>query len=196
MKDIVNVINLPKRTDRLRSFEIQASEQGFEYKVFDGIIDLPMVMRGISDAHKRVVRYAISKGLKRVVIAEDDIIFTSTGAYDYFLSQIPESYDLFFCGYYEGKVDENNRLVKSELANEILSGLTLYVVHERFYYDFLNVYSFDNLDKQIGLLADKYEFYVCDPFVAFQANGFSDNRKRERNYDKYMKGRKLYGVNS
>lgn len=196
MKDIVHVINLPKRTDRLRQFEIQASEQEFQYKVFDGVIDLAHVARGISMAHKRVIMYAKTKGMKRVVIAEDDCRFTGFGAYDYFLSQMPDSYDIFLSSFYEGKLDGNNRLVKSELSNELLSGLTMYCVHERFYNTFLNVYSLDHLDKMIGKVADKYEFYVCNPFTTFQENGYSDNKKKECNYDHYMKGRKLYGVNS
>lgn len=196
MKDIVHVINLPKRTDRLRQFEIQATEQNFEYQVWDGIIDLAATFRGISNSHKQIVKYAKMKGLKRIVIAEDDCVFTGIGAYDYFLNQIPESYDLFFASYYEGKVDCFNRLVKADKASELLSGLTLYVINERFYYDFLNIYSLDHLDKQIGKLADKYEFYVCPEFCAVQSNGYSDNKKKECNYDHYMKGRKLFGVNS
>lgn len=194
--DVINVINLPKRTDRLRNFEIQATEQGFQYKVWNGIIDLACVFRGISSAHKRIIMGAKSRGLKRCFVAEDDCRFTSIGAWNYFLSQIPESYDMFFASFYEGKVDENNRLVKGNSSFELLSGMTLYVVNERFYDVFLNVNSLAHIDKELGMLVDKYEFYVAPEFCAIQENGYSDNKKKECNYDHYMKGRKLYGVNS
>lgn len=196
MIDYINVISLPKRTDRLRKFEIQATEQGFDYKVWDGIIDLACVFRGISAAHRRIIMYAKTKGLKRCFVAEDDCRFTALGAWDYFISQMPESADIYFASFYEGKVDGDNRLIKGNSHNELLSGMTLYVVYERFYDVFLNINPLSHIDKSIGILADKYEFYVCNPFVAIQENGFSDNKKKECNYDKYMIGRKLFGVNS
>jgi hypothetical protein len=192
LPDIINVINLPKRTDRLRQFEIQASEQGFNYKILDGIIDPIIVFRGISASHKRIVMDAKTKRMKRCIVAEDDIKFTSFGAFDYFLSQVPDSMDIFFGSVYEGKINENGRLIKGEAANEILSGMTLYIVDERFYDVFLNINPMNHIDKALGLLADKYEFYVCNPFVAIQANGYSDNKKKECNYDKLLKNRVLY----
>jgi hypothetical protein len=192
LPDIINVINLPKRTDRLRQFEIQASEQGFNYKIWDGIIDPIIVFRGISASHKRIVMDAKTKRMKRCIVAEDDIKFTSFGAFDYFLSQVPDSMDIFFGSVYEGKINENGRLIKGEAANEILSGMTLYIVDERFYDVFLNINPMNHIDKALGLLADKYEFYVCNPFVAIQANGYSDNKKKECNYDKLLKNRVLY----
>lgn len=196
MIDYINVISLPKRTDRLRKFEIQATEQGFDYKVWDGIIDPLCVFRGINMAHKRIVMYAKTKKLNNICIAEDDCRFTSLGAWDYFLSQMPAKADMYFASFYEGKVDENNKLIKGNSHNELLSGMTLYVVYERFYDVFLNINLLSHIDKSIGELSDKYEFYVCNPFVAIQENGYSDNKKKECNYDKYMIGRKLFGVNS
>lgn len=196
MIDIVNVINLPKRTDRMSKFEIQASEQNMPFKRWDGIIDLACVFRGISAAHRRIIMYAKTKGLSKCFVAEDDCIFTGFGAWDYFISQMPKEADMYFASFYEGKVDGNNRLIKGNSHDELLSGMTLYVVYERFYDVFLNINPMDHIDKSLGLLADKYEFYVCNPFVAIQSNGWSDNKKKECNYDKYMIGRKLFGVNS
>lgn len=195
-REIVHVINLPARTERLRNFEIQATEQKFEYKVWDGIIDLAATFRGISNAHKKIIMYAKTRGLRQICIAEDDCRFTNVGAWDYFIKNIPLKYDIYFASVYEGKIDENNRIVKGNSHNELLSGMTLYVVNERFYDVFLNINPMDHIDKSLGLLCDKYEFYVCNPFVAIQENGYSDNKKKVCNYDKYMTGRKLFGVNS
>lgn len=195
MSDIVNVINLPRRTERLKSFIRQSDEQGFDYRVWEGIIDLAATFRGISHAHRNIIINAKQMGLERCCVCEDDILFTAPNSWQYFLDNIPDSYDMYFASIYEGKIDENNRLVKGVGANELLSGLTLYVVHSRFYDVFINIYDLDHRDKQIGMLADKYEFYVCPEFCAIQSNGYSDQKKKDCTYDHLLVGRKLFGVN-
>lgn len=196
MNEIVNVINLPKRTQRLESFKCQAAQQGFNYNLCEGVIDLAATFRGISHAHRNIVIDAKMKNLNSVTICEDDVLFTCDKSWQYFLDNEPVSYDLYFSSFYQGKVDENNRLIKGDNAFEILSGLTLYSVHSRFYDVFININDMDHRDKVLGTMADKYEFYVCPEFCAIQSNGYSDNKKEECNYDRYMIGRKLFGVNS
>lgn len=191
MDEIVNVINLPKRIERLESFKEQAKEQGFKYQVWEGVIDLAAVFRGICNAHKNIIRYAKATKQKMVFIAEDDCVFLGAGAWDFYLSQMPEEFDLYLTMIYEGKIDENNRVVKDPLS---FSGLTCYCVHESFYDVFLSINDMDHIDKKIGSLADKYKFYVCPQFVAKQLNGYSDQKKRDCKYDHYLKGRKLFGA--
>lgn len=192
-KIVVNVINLPRREERLESFKHQAHEQGFKYQVWEGIIDLAATFRGISNAHKNIVRYAKATKQKMVFIAEDDCVFLGTGAWEYYLSQIPDEFHLYLTMIYEGKIGEDNRLVKDAFT---FSGLTCYCVHESFYDVFLGITDMDHIDKRIGQLADKYNFYVCPQFVAKQLNGYSDQKKKDCKYDHYLKGRKLFGVNS
>lgn len=189
-KIVVNVINLPRRIERLESFKQQANEQGFKYQVWEGIIDLAAVFRGISNAHKNIVRYAKATNQKRVFIAEDDCVFLEAGAWDYYLSKMPEDFSLYLTMIYEGKIDENNRIVKDPYS---FSGLTCYCVDESFYDVFLGVNDMDHIDKSLGALADKYNFYVCDQFVAKQLNGWSDQKKKDCQYDHYLKGRILFG---
>jgi hypothetical protein len=43
-------------------------------------------------------------------------------------------------------------------------------------------------------LRNKGKFIVCNPFIAIQHNGFSDNVKRFYNHEKYLQGRNLYGI--
>lgn len=196
MNTHLNILHLPKRTDRLENLMKELEEQEItDYTIIEGI-ENSLVFRDISNSHKKIIRLAKQQKISNCIVAEDDIKFTSKGAWEYFLSQIPKSYDIFFASLYEGKVDDNNRLLASEKQKDMLSGLTLYSISERFYDTFLNISDMNHLDKNIGVLADKYEFYVCPEFCAIQMNGFSDNKKTHCNYDHYMKGRKLFGVNS
>lgn len=196
MNTHLNILHLPKRTDRLENLMKELEEQEItDYTIIEGIENF-LVFRDISNSHKKIIRLAKQQKISNCIVAEDDIKFTSKGAWKYFLSQIPKSYDIFFASLYEGKVDDNNRLLASEKQKDMLSGLTLYSISERFYDTFLNISDMNHLDKNIGVLADKYEFYVCPEFCAIQMNGYSDNKKIHCNYDHYMKGRKLFGVSS
>lgn len=188
MSEIVNVINLEKRTDRMDSFKRQSEEQGFEFKRWQGIEDA-IVFRGISASHKAIVKHAKATKQRICCIAEDDCIFLGKGSWDYFLSQMPEDFSLYLSMVYEGEIDGSNRLKKSA---KTFSGLTCYFLHESFYDIFLNMNPMAHLDRELGKYADKYKYIVCDKFVCKQSNGYSDQKKRYCYYDRYLKGRKMY----
>lgn len=185
------ILHLEKREDRkvnlLRELEIQRIN---DYIIMPGFVDHAAVFRGINLAHKSIVRLAKENGLKSVTIAEDDICFLGKGAWQYYLDNMPEDFDMYLGMVYEGKIGEDNRLLTDPFT---FSGLTLYTVHERFYEKFLSVKQMDHIDKSLGALAGEYKFYVCDKFVCKQLNGYSDQKKKDCKYDHYLKGRKLFG---
>ncbi|MEO7048916.1 MAG: hypothetical protein ABI091_26675 [Ferruginibacter sp.] len=186
----MNVINLPERNDRLESFKEQAEIQGFNFRVWQGKIDLVAVFRAISDAHKQIVIDAKINGLNHVCIAEDDIKFNCKGAWNYYLENIPKEFDLYLGMVYEGKI-ENNKLVNNPYT---FSGLSLYTVSSRFYDRFLSMNSMAHLDKELGKFAGRYDYYVVPEFVCYQMDGYSDQKKKDCKYDHLLKGRKLFGV--
>jgi hypothetical protein len=71
------------------------------------------------------------------------------------------------------------------------SGLTFYMISERFYDIFLSIPEHDNLDRS---LRNKGEFVVCNPFTVIQYDGFSDNAKKYCSYGDCLRGRTLFGV--
>lgn len=198
----LNVIHLPNdpllphREKRELSFKKQFSEQGItDYKVWDGIIDKQLPFRGICRAFKRIIAHAKMMGLKQVIIAEDDILFTGIGAWDYFINNIPNDYSIFLGGIYNlngqgGTLDKDNRVI------DFYCGNTLMVVNENFYDLFINLREFNHCDREISKYAHTHKIIVCDPFVVRQANGYSDQKRRECNYDDMLIGRRLFGVNS
>ena len=182
-KNIVNVINLPHRPERLSSFHNQSKEQNFEYKVWEGVIDIP-VQKGISHSHKNIIRYAKENNLEYVIISEDDCLFTDVGSYDYFIKNIPDKFDLYLASVSWGTIYQNN-IVK------LFSGLTLYICHNKFYNKFLLSDEEQHLDMQMYKLGGTY--IVCNPFIAIQSEGFSDNRSKVVEYNKrYFKGCKHF----
>lgn len=171
--------------DRLVTLQKELKVQGIadtDYELWDGVIHETIPFKGISQAHKRIVRDAALKKLPKVCIAEDDIRFCDKGAWQYFLDNEPEDYDLYLASVYTGHIDEKNE-------TKDFSGLTLYMVSQKFYPTFLALNELNHIDRS---LFKKGKFVVCNPFAAIQYNGLSDNKKRVMNYDSYMNGRIFY----
>lgn len=185
---IVNVISLKHRTDRWNHFLQEADTQQMAYRRWEGIIDNNMPCVGISKSYKRIIQDAKDNGYKACCVAEDDICFSAPGSYDYFLSQVPNDYDLFLGSIYSGHIKEDGTV-------ENFSGFTLTVFHSRFYDKVLSTSENNHIDRQMFLHKGLYK--VCDPFVCYQLDGFSDNVGRKTDYfKKHMKGRKFFGANS
>ena len=179
----VNIIHLPERTDRMELLEKELHEQNiFDYRIWDGIVDPIITNRGISQAHKQIVKNAKDNGLSEILIAEDDLKFTAKGAFEFFLHNRPKEFDIYLAGIYFGELNADN-IVRD------FSGLTFYIINQRFFDTFLSISEHDNLDRS---LRNKGEFIVCNPFAVIQYNGFSDNVKQYCNYDSYLIGRKLF----
>ena len=181
----INVIHLPERTDRFRQMIKEFNTQEADYRIWNGIIDPMFPFKGICQAHKQIVRSAQRMGLKRVCIAEDDILFTDKNSYKYFLSQIPEDYDIFFGMIYEGRTEDG--VIKGYWC-----GMTMYVVHERFYDRFLAIKEHDNIDRRLSIQEPTAKFIVCEPMVCYQSDGWSDNKKEDATYWHLLKGKELY----
>lgn len=157
-----------------------------DYKIWDGIYNEKYPFIGVCQSHKQIVRDAKEKGLKQVVICEDDIKFTDKGALKYFLDNIPESFDLYFGMSYSHHDYAGNKM------NSFFDGMTLYMVHERFYDTFLSLNEFNHIDRELSNLVLKYEFFVCKPYVCEQYDGYSFTAKKERNYGYRLQGKSLF----
>jgi hypothetical protein len=182
LNELLNIIHLSRRTDRKNSFEQQLAMQNISnFRIWEGIEDPLIPWRGISMAHKQIVRHAQVIGQERVLIAEDDIIFTDKGAFDYFMANVPPVFDLYLGSIYEGKIDNSLTVA--------FTGLTLYIISNRFYNTFLNVPEHVHLDRGLAGIG---QFFVCVPFTAVQSDGYSDNLKKYCSLQPYMKGMPMF----
>jgi len=179
----IHCIHDKKRADRFDLLQKEITTQGLTVRYWPAIKDpLNRSFVGISQAHKQIVRWAATEGLPEVCIMEDDCYFFAPGAWDYYLSQKPEDFDLYLGGVFHGLNEDNT-------ATDYC-GNTLYIVHSRFYATFLDTNELNHLDRA---LAGKGRYVVCDPMVVSQHGGFSDNKLRHDSYERYLVGKRLFG---
>lgn len=183
----LNIIHLEKRYDRLVLLEEQLEAQLiYDYRLWEGEIVRKSRKTGICRSHKRIVQWAKDTGEKQVIIAEDDIRFFAPGAWLYYLEKIPTDFDIFFGMIYIGTFDKTMRITS------VISGMTLYCVHERFYDKFLSLPDNSHVDRDISRDYQKYKFYVCDPMVCEQNGTFSDNILMKTDYSSLLNGYRLF----
>jgi hypothetical protein len=189
----LNVLHLPERIDREELFRMEFTKQGvYDFKVWDGIRN-HISFVGISAAHKRIVRDAMTRGLKKCLICEDDIKFTCGTSFKYFLDKEPDDYDIYLGGIYMGTINEDNTV-------DDFSGLTLYMIHERYYQAFLDTPMLNHIDRaqseqdpdNPGRRRPRGRFIVCDPFVVTQWTTFSDCQNAMIDHSHWLSGRRLY----
>lgn len=179
----LHIIHLKERKDRGQLLHKQLIEQNIRnYKIWEGILDKENPKRGIAKAHKQIIKWASNQNLPSVLIAEDDIKFTAIGAFDYFTKNEPNDFDLYLGGITYGKINTDNSV------NDF-AGTHLYKINQKFYNTFLSLPEEKDIDRS---LAHKGKFIVCNPFVAIQQNGFSDNQKKYQDYEMYLQNRQLF----
>jgi hypothetical protein len=179
----INVIHNPRREDRKRTLDEVVAEHGVKLKYWPAVIHPHKVYVGIARAHKNIVINAMIKKLPMVCIAEDDFYFPAAGAWEHFLNTIPDDFDLYLGSIYQGLIDPDG-------TTQDFCGLTLYIIHERFYQTFLDVSEDGHIDCN---LRGKGKYVVSNPFIALQHNGWSDNKMRQTNYARNLRNRKIYG---
>ena len=172
------------RTERYESILEQVAFANIQdYEIWQGLFDKNSVVRSINLSHRQIIEYAKLKGDKIICIAEDDIVFTHPNSYNYFLENIPQSFDIYLGGIYVGDILSNNT-VKS------FSGFHLYIVHEKFYDTYLSIPEDVHVDRALSNLGD---FYVCNPMVAIQKDDiFSSNTGKVENYQHLLKDKAIY----
>lgn len=179
---IINIINLAHRIDRKNSTVEQMNSQGAAYMFWPGIITKERRI-GISLAHKQIVRYAKESNLPMVAIAEDDIKFTHPRSLQYFLGNIPQDFDIYLSGFYGGYMDEHYNVKK-------FNGLTLYIVHSRFYDQFLSAPEHHHIDVALHLMEGVFK--ACPKMCAIQISGYSDQRRTFTDDSNRLKGKVFY----
>ncbi len=179
----INVINLPHRADRMEVFRRAMAAENCSFKTWPGV-NGRIPKQNISKAHKQIVQWAKDEGFPEVCIAEDDMVWTAPGAWNFFTWNKPEEFDVYLSSHY-GAIQNSDKTLKH------FSGLTLYVVSSRFYDRFLAIPENIHLDTGIGLSGALIK--VCPEFCAIQSPGYSDNVKNTVNYEKKLKNQKLFG---
>jgi hypothetical protein len=180
----LHIIHLPERTDRMVLLKKELETQGInDCRLWPGIKNDVNPCQGISAAHKQIVQYAKDNNLDEITIAEDDIQFTAPGAWQYYLTNMPGTFDLYL-----GSVYVLHEIKGHHIEN--FTGLTLYTIRKRFYDEFLGTPNAGNIDVN---LYGRGWYALCYPFAAIQHETYSDNSQGLINYSQYMQGKLLFG---
>lgn len=178
---MIHVIHNPLMEDRRLIMNYELKRQGItDFKLWPALFDKP-ICKGISRAHKQIVRYAKEHGLKEVTIFEDDVKFPAEDGYQFYLDRKPKNFDLYLGGIYRGDIKDGK--------TNYFSSLHCYTVSERFYDRFLNVPESVPLDTSLLGLG---EYYVCYPFAAIQYDGWSEGEMAFSKHEGLLKGKLIY----
>jgi hypothetical protein len=145
------------------------------------------VMESINLSFKSIVSHAKVNGWNEVIICEDDLMFPSPTAWDYFISNKPTSFDIYIAGNYLLNRPEEYTRPHYKL-NEYV-GNQLIIVSSRYYDRFLEVPVLGHIDT---IQRGRGEFYACWPMAALQRPGFSSNSMCEVNYNSILKPEWIY----
>lgn len=180
------------RQENVLSIAAQSKLHGFAVRFWEGNTDETIFRSGnISRAFKKIVRHAKENNLEMICIGEDDLVFTSSNAWKYYLENIPDEFDLYLGGIYSGQL-EQNRIING------WSGITLMTIHSRFYDFFLTAnedpqkLGLGHIDRWCGNFCFEKDFFVCLPFCVKQSAGYSENHRKIQNYDAFEENWEYY----
>lgn len=155
-------------------------QQGiYDYTFWDAVIDRKTVTESINASHKRIVEWAKENGLLEVMIAEQDLTFTNPNAWEYFLNNKPEDFDIYLAATYIPPITNNK-----------ICGFHLYIVRQQFYDKFLSVDDRKHIDTGVCEMGGNFKF--CYPFPALQRSGYSANNGTVVNYNSLLKPEDIY----
>lgn len=182
----LNIIYDSRRAEKYEPLMAELNSQGItDYELWPCTI-LPGVIESISASHKMIIQWAKDSGLKEVCVAEDDLMFTAPGAWNYFLSKKPRLFDLYLGGCYSPVKHGWDEAPYSYTLEPV--GFHLYAVHSRYYDTFLATPSNLHIDTAQKSNAIK----VCYPMIAIQRKGYSSNNKSIQDYNSILKPEDLY----
>lgn len=182
------VINLPERSERLLRFKNEFNYLFDDtFQVVNGVKkDNPML--GIAEAHLNCIRLAKEKGWDKVLIMEDDLYIPAKEKARNYVSEafkkVPDDWDIILGGVYyvRNQVKANNYWTR---IGEFCA-LHFYIVNSSCYDKILTYDGTNHIDRWVGKLG--LNCYVPSRFFAIQYDGFSDNVKKETNYNNtYLK---------
>lgn len=179
MGNTIHIIFDNRRQEKYQPLINTLTEQGItDYKIWPCIM-VDNVVESINLSHKRLVKYAKDIDADEITIGEDDLMFTSPNAWQYYLGNKPKDFDLYLAATY---------IVPT--SNKKICGFHLYTVRKKFYDKFLSMPDDVHCDTYMDELGGDYHF--CYPFPALQRPGFSANNKAVVDYNKVLSPQDIY----
>lgn len=177
--DRIVVINLERRTDRLKEFDDQAKALGFEYEIFKAIDGKaegisPIVAGNLS--HQKVLESIQPDEM--VLICEDDALFCEDfhSKLKVAMYNLPSNWDIFYLGALKNRVKPVNQYWDRQIVS---TGTQAYCVRpDRTEFFIKAAQAFEQwIDVAYRVVADQCNAYITNPNLVIQSAGFSDLRE-------------------
>jgi len=179
LKDVI-VINLKERKDKRDYIKKELKSRNIDFNFFTASKH-ENPKRGCLESHISVIKDALKKNIKYLLILEDDCKFIN----DFSIDEIPIDWDMLYLGGTVHRILNRNikgyarvqcwtthayivNLTNKDLVNSILEANNYDGEIDRYY-----------LEK----IHPIFNAYICDPMVAIQKEGFSDIENQEVSYD-------------
>lgn len=187
--DHIFYINLDSRTDRREKFENQMKEYGFECERFSAICEPHNGALGCTKSHLAVLRLAKERNYRRVLIFEDDFMFTVSSEIVHEqlsrLLEIPVQFDVCFLSYNVMlSEDTPYSFIRRATNTQTASG---YIIEQHYYDVLINNFegSIDSnkpLDIEWKHLQCSDRWYYFTTRMGIQRSGYSDIQKSMEDY--------------
>lgn len=201
--DGVFLINLRRRPYRLKEATYELTKAGIKFNVFDAVdgntfndLTIPSEYRGNTKhlkpgavgcllSHISLIKYAKEKGLKNILIFEDDVVFSKNfnSFFNTIINEIPKDWDMFYLGGHpiQGQITKVSKNINK--SSQILATHS-YAINASAYDIILNSneykYAIDTLYTE--LIHMNINAYICNPRITYQREGYSDISNGNRAY--------------
>lgn len=168
-----------RRPEKYELLMQEIQRQGIkDYTIWPCLLE-STVVKSINLSHKMIVRHAKDNEWEQVCIFEDDVIFPADDGWEYFISSIPDEFELHLGATYNVPI-----------TNRKIVGFHCYVLHKSAYDKFLSVPDDVHIDVA---MEDIMDWTVCYPFAALQRKGFSSNNMKDVDYNTLLLDSDVYG---
>jgi len=142
---------------------------------------------GCSMSHRNIIIDAKEKGYEKILILEDDVVFTDNliERFEKEINSLPEDWDLFYLSANNLKPEALTKINENIWRTRFSYTTHCYAVHSRVY-DVI-IKGLENLDVPVdqfykNVLQQEYNCYVIRPHLSWQREGYSDIMKGNRFY--------------
>ena len=183
---VAYVVHFPHRTDREKLFLQEAADQNFEFEFVEPIHN-PHAGTSLRLTYQSIIKNHYND--EEIIMMEDDVKFCGHGAFQYFLNNKPDSFDVYLSGFYDGRMDkQTKKIIRS------WSGTHCWIIRKQFYDTVLSCDDRAHIDR--WMFMHSKDIFSCYPFAAIQHHTFSDVSKTNANHKWYIKDKLLFSHNA
>lgn len=204
--DKVFCINLDRREDRMLMAEKELKKFNIEFERFSAVDgntlvkedyttnpNIPVGHIGCTLSHARLISICKERGYKKVLILEDDVIFSDNFEINFadYVKEIPKNWDMFYLGgNHNFHMGQKLRMVSKHIGKCHSTFSThAYAISENMFDEAIEVLS--KGEKQVDVyyseIQKRRHIYTIYPGIANQRADYSDILNENVDYSKIIK---------